>query len=123
AVGTPLWSAAAGVDYTWRAVLDGKLNISLQHAYTGATRCNADALQGACLNTPAFRAGTAKQHTDLRLGWDAGSGRWGVALFVNNAFDKRYVTRIDNTSAGILGTPFAIVSDPRRVGVELRVSM
>ncbi|PHV08828.1 TonB-dependent receptor [Janthinobacterium sp. BJB412] len=123
AVGTPLWSAAAGVDYTWRAVLDGKLNVSLQHAYTGATRCNADALQGACLNTPAFRAGTAKQHTDLRLGWDAGSGRWGVALFVNNAFDKRYVTRIDNTSTGILGTPFAIVSDPRRVGVELRVSM
>ncbi len=123
AVGAPLWSAAAGVDYTWRAVLDGKLNVSLQHAYTGATRCNADALQGACLNTPAFRAGTAKQHTDLRLGWDAGSGRWGVALFVNNAFDKRYVNRIDNTSTGILGTPFAIVSDPRRVGVELRVSM
>ncbi|MBA5636003.1 TonB-dependent receptor [Duganella sp. LX20W] len=122
-VGAPLWSASAGIDYTWRDAFGGTVNVSAQHAYTGATRCNADALQGACLRTPAFTVGGARQHSDLRLGWEADSGNWGVALFVNNVFDKRYVNRIDNTSAGIMGTPFATVSEPRRIGVELRASL
>ncbi len=123
AVGAPKWSAAGGVDFTVREVAGGDVNLSLQHAYTGATRCNADALQGSCLTTPAFRVGSATQRTDLRVGFEAASRHWGIALYANNLFDKRYVTTILNTSASTLGTPFAAVNAPRKVGMELRMSM
>lgn len=122
-VGTPKWSTALGADFWVRDVAGGDLNFTLQHAYTGATRCNADALQGACLVTPRFRVGGATQRTDLRAGYEAASRKWAAALYVNNLFDKRYVTGIGNTSASVLGTPYASVNRPRQVGVELRVNM
>jgi iron complex outermembrane receptor protein len=122
-VGTPKWSGALGADYWMRGVAGGDLNFTLQHAYSGATRCNADALQGACLATPRFRVGGATQRTDVRAGYEAASRKWAVALFANNLFDKRYVTGIGNTTSGLLGTPYASVNAPRRVGLELRVNM
>jgi len=122
-VGTPKWTSAMGVDYWLRDVAGGDINFTLQHAYTGATRCNADALQGACLVTPRFRVGGATQRTDLRVGYEAASHKWSVALFANNLFDKRYVTSIGNMTTGLLGTPYASVNAPRRIGAELRVNM
>jgi iron complex outermembrane receptor protein len=47
---------------------------------------------------------------------------WSFALFVNNAFDKRYVTAVNNISASVLGTPVASISPPRMWGVEAAVS-
>jgi iron complex outermembrane receptor protein len=99
------------------------VNFTLQHAYTSAARCNADALQGACLSTPRFRVGGATQRTDFRAGFEAASHKWAVALFANNLFDKRYVTSVGNMTTGLLGTPYAMVNSPRQVGVELRVNM
>lgn len=122
-VGTPKWTTALGADFWVRNVGGGDLNFTLQHAYTGATRCNADALQGACLVTPRFRVGGSTQRTDFRAGYEAGSRKWAAALFVNNLFDKRYVAGIQNTTTGLLGTPYATVNPPRQVGVELRVNM
>jgi iron complex outermembrane receptor protein len=123
AVGTPSWSAAGGIEYFLRNVAGGDINLTLQHAYTGATRCNADALQGSCLVTPAFSVGTAKHRTDLRIGYESANRHWGVALYANNLFDNRYVTGIGNTSASTIGTPYASVNAPRKAGIEFRVSM
>jgi iron complex outermembrane receptor protein len=122
-VGTPKWTTALGADYWIRDVAGGDVNFTLQHAYTSAARCNADALQGACLSTPRFRVGGATQRTDFRAGFEAASHKWAVALFANNLFDKRYVTSVGNMTTGLLGTPYAMVNSPRQVGVELRVNM
>jgi iron complex outermembrane receptor protein len=122
AVGTPFWTVAAGVDYTWQGVFGGQLAASVQDAWQGATRCNADALQGSCLQTPRFTVGTSTNRTDVRLRWDAPDRRWNVALIVNNLFDKRYVEGIGNIGKA-LGTPYASVSAPRVTAVEFGFKM
>jgi iron complex outermembrane recepter protein len=117
--GEPLWSTAAGIDYVVHQVAGGSLDFTLQDAYRGKYRCNADSVvQGNCLVTPTFRLGAAQNRTDLRIGWSSPSAPWSVALFANNLFDKRYVTGIGNISATTLGTPFAGISPPRLWGVE-----
>ncbi len=122
-VGTPFWTAAAGVDYTVHGIAGGSMNYSLEDAYTGATRCNSDPLQGTCLTTPTFTVGTAKQHTDGRIAWDADGHKWGVAVYGRNLFNNRYVDSIGNSSANTLGTPYASISPPRIIGVELHAAM
>lgn len=123
AVGTPFLTATAGLDYSWREVAGGRIDLTLQHAYTGAVRCNADsASQLTCLTTPRFSIGEARQRTDLRVGWSETSHRWGVALYVNNLFDKRYVFNASNITSA-LGTPFGSITPPRIVGVELSAKM
>jgi iron complex outermembrane receptor protein len=120
--GEPKWSAAGAIDYVVRNVAGGDLDFTLQHAYRGKTRCNADAyVQGACIQTPAFKIGSATNRTDLRVGWSAADVPWSVAVFVNNALDKRYVTGVNNITATTLGTPFVNITAPRLWGVEASV--
>jgi len=122
--GLPLWSAAAGVDFTQRDVFGGSLNYSLQHSYTAPNRCNSDAVQqGSCLYTPTFSTVSSKERTDGRIGWDSGDHKYGVALYVTNLLNNRYVTGIDNTSLTVLGTASATISAPRVVGVQLHMSL
>jgi iron complex outermembrane receptor protein len=123
AFGTPLWSAAAGVDYTMHGIWNGSMNYSLEDAYTGPTRCNADVLQGTCLTTPTFSVGTSKQHTDGRIGWTADSHKWGAAIYTKNMFNNRYVNGVGKSSANTLGTPYASISPPRMIGLELHAAM
>ncbi|MBE1160217.1 TonB-dependent receptor [Dyella acidiphila] len=119
--GEPTFSATAGMDYTWFGVYRGNLEFNLQYAYRGPTRCNADSgVQGTCLSTPLFTVGTSTQRTDARLDWHTPDQRWGVALYVNNMFNKRYVVSIGNDSTNDFGTPYAIVTPPRVYGIELR---
>ncbi len=122
-VGTPLWTLAAGIDYTQRDVLNGKINYSLQHAYTGPVRCNADSIeQGSCLRTPAFTLGGSTQHTDGRIGWDNADRSWGLAVVVRNMLNNRNIKGIDTTSLTVLGTASAQISEPRSVGVQAHAS-
>ena len=122
ATGEPLWSAAAGIDYLWHNVAGGNLDFTLQHAYRGKSRCNSDSfVQGSCVQTPAFRIGTATNRTDLRVGWSSPDVPWSLALFVNNVLDKRYVTGVNNITATTLGTPFVNITAPRLWGVEAAV--
>ena len=123
ATGEPLWSLAGGIDYLWHDVAGGDLDFTLQDAYRGATRCNADsAVQGSCLTIPAFRIGTAQNRADTRLGWTSrGPMPVSVALYVNNLFDKQYVTGVQTISETTLGTPFSNITAPRFWGVELGV--
>jgi iron complex outermembrane receptor protein len=118
--GEPLWSWAVGLDYVVHRIAGGSLDFTLQDAYRGKYRCNADSVvQGNCLVTPTFRLGAAQNRTDLRVGWSSPGTPWSVALYSNNLFDKRYVTGISNISATTLGTPFASISAPRFWGVEV----
>ena len=116
--GTPMLSLAAGIDVTL-PIAGGKADWTLQGSHIGATRCNADsATQGSCLTTPTYRVGEAHDRVDTRLGWSAPADRWGVALIVNNLFDKRYVTGLSNLSAAV-GVPYtASVTDPRKFQIE-----
>ncbi len=123
-VGTPRWSVGAIIDYTMHNVASGSLDFTLGQTYVGATRCNADsAYQGTCLSTPTFTVGSAQNHTDGRIGWDADSHKWGVALYARNIFNNQYVEHIGNTSASTLGTPYASISAPRVVGIELHAGL
>ena len=124
-VGTPYLTATLGTDYQWQ-LAGGTATATLQGAYIGATRCNADSLaQGSCLQTPTFQVGSARTRLDARLGWDSAaspSGSWGVALVVNNLANKRYVTSV-NYIAAALGSPYAMITPPRFIGLELRASL
>ena len=125
AVGTPKVTGTLGADTMW-ALAGGTVTASLQGAYTGATRCNSDSLaQGTCLKTPTFRVGEAMTRLDMRLGWDSATTaapHWGIAFVVNNLADKRYVTGI-NYIAASLGSPYASISPPRFVAVELHAGI
>jgi iron complex outermembrane receptor protein len=123
AVGEPLWSLAAGVDYLWRDVGGGDLDFNLQDAYRGAARCNSDSqAQGSCLSIPTFETGTATNRTDARISWTShGSMPVTVAVYGNNIFDKQYADGVQLISATTIGTPFTNISAPRFYGVELGV--
>jgi len=126
AVGTPRVVATLGADTMWPLV-GGTAIATLQGAYTGPTRCNGDSLgQGTCLRTPTFRVGEATTRLDARVGWNSASGAsapsWGLALVVNNLADKRYVTGV-NYIAASLGTPYATISPPRFVALELHAGL
>jgi iron complex outermembrane recepter protein len=121
ATGVPLWSLAGGIDYVVHDVVGGDVDFTLQDAYRGPGRCNADSqANGACLAIPAFRTGEAENRTDVRLAWVSRSRvPITVAVYSNNLFDKQYVTGVQTISAQTLGTPFAGITPPRFWGVEL----
>ena len=68
-----------------------------------------------------WRQATPQQRTDLRLDWNAANGRWGLGAYVQNLFDKQYVSGLGTISQSVLGTPYAYVTPPRMWGVEARV--
>ncbi|HEY2977994.1 MAG TPA: TonB-dependent receptor, partial [Burkholderiaceae bacterium] len=121
-VGTPRWTAMAGIDTRWAAA-NGTLNLTVQTAYSGATRCNDDSVaQGTCLDVPAFKVGEARQRVDASLGWENASKRFGVGLIVNNLLDRRHVNSVSYQSASI-GAPYATISAPRSVALVLKASL
>lgn len=120
-VGTPAFSGMAGVNGSWEA-LGGRISTTLQGTYHSKSRCNDDTRALQCMTAPAFRTGEAGSKADLRLGWDNASGKFGVALLVNNLFDKRYVYNLDGQTKP-LGMPFASITPPRTIGLELKGSL
>jgi iron complex outermembrane receptor protein len=121
--GEPYLMAALGARYGWELGDAGHLDLSGRFAYRGASRCNSESeLQGTCQATPNFKVGEATERLDVRLGWRSPSEKYGIAGFVTNALDDRYVTGINNLTTGNFGTPFASVSEPRMWGIEATVS-
>ncbi|HUL18088.1 MAG TPA: TonB-dependent receptor, partial [Steroidobacteraceae bacterium] len=123
AVGQPLWALAGGFDYLWRDLLGGDLDLTVQNAFQGAARCNADSVAtGGCFANGAFRVGTTQDRTDVRVAWTSRSVHpVTVALYANNLFDNQYATGIQTISASTLGTPFTNITPPRFWGAELGV--
>jgi len=119
--GEPYASMALGVSYVWNLSQYGLLDASAVYAYRGESRCNADSeFQGTCQVSPNFTVGGPTNRTDLRLAWSSAGDRWGVAAFLTNAFDDRYVTGVNNLTTNTFGTPFASISEPRMWGLEFR---
>jgi iron complex outermembrane receptor protein len=122
--GEPFLSAALGANYVWTFASLGRLDLSAQYAYRGETRCNGDSqLQGTCRVSPNFDVGQAMSRADARLAWSSPDDRWGAAVFITNLFDDQSVYAINNTTAAAFGTPFAMVSEPRMWGLEVRVGL
>ncbi|MGV7211076.1 TonB-dependent receptor [Oxalobacteraceae bacterium A2-2] len=116
--GAPYLSASVGVAAKW-PVLDGQGDFNLMYGYQGEKRCNADTRgDGTCLQSNGVGAGAQREKVDVRLGWSAPTGNWGVALVVNNALDKQYVS-ISNLGSAV-GSPYAYVTKPRVIALELR---
>ena len=117
----PLWSAAGGLDYLWRGVASGDVDFTLQHAYLGGFRCNADSpAQKERLSIPPLQDGRGDQPHDARLAWTShGLVPVTVAVYSNHLFDNRYVTGVQTISATTLGTPFTNITAPRLYGVEV----
>jgi iron complex outermembrane receptor protein len=122
--GEPKFSLATTMAYTWKNVANGELEFDLSYAYRGKSRCNRDSqLQGTCQISPNFSVGTSQNRADARLDWRAAGDRWGVAFYVSNLANKRYVTSVDNISQSVFGTPYANITPPRMWGVELRARL
>jgi iron complex outermembrane recepter protein len=118
--GEPTFSFATTMAYTWQNVANGALEFDLSYAYRGKSRCNRDSqLQGTCQVSPNFSVGTSQNRADARLDWRAADDRWGVAFYVTNLANKRYVTGVDNITESVFGTPYANITPPRMWGVEL----
>ncbi len=122
-VGEPLWRVAGGLDYLWRDLFSGDLDFTLQDAYTGATRCNADSVAvGSCFSNANFSVGGAENRTDARIAWTSHTrAPVTLAFYVNNLFDKQYTTGIATISEQTLGTVFTNLTAPRFWGGELEV--
>ncbi|MFO1493152.1 MAG: TonB-dependent receptor [Lysobacterales bacterium] len=117
--GEPRWSASVGANYTWSLGENGDLALNLQHAYRGHSRCNADStFQGTCGDYTGFTVGDSVNLTNLRLGWTQSGGQWGAAFYVNNLFDKQYVSSIGGQGLSVLGTPIGAITPPRQLGIE-----
>ncbi|MET0535936.1 MAG: TonB-dependent receptor [Steroidobacter sp.] len=121
--GEPYLSAALGASYGWALGATGDLELSGRYAYRGKSRCNSDSeRQGTCALQAAFEVGEATERLDLRLAWTSANDTFGLAAYVTNVLDDRYVTGINNITTDTFGTPFASISEPRMWGVEAMLS-
>ena len=117
--GLPYWSAAGGAYYLVDLAERGDLRFSLRHSYRGKVRCSEESrAQNRCGVSPALELGEAQNRTDLRVGWTAPQGRWGLAVYGNNLFDNQYINSLGTYGKNVLGTVGARVSEPRTFGVE-----
>jgi iron complex outermembrane receptor protein len=120
-VGTPTLAITGGVRVNWDTY-GGNTEFQAQTSYTGPTRCNTELREEySCLDTAGVETGAAQTRVDLRLGWQTPDGHAGVALLVNNAFNKQYLVTVPNGGLGAftLGTPYATATAPRYYGLEL----
>ncbi|WP_130619089.1 TonB-dependent receptor [Dyella amyloliquefaciens] len=121
-VGEPKVSYSVSAGYTWHDVANGNLSFDANYGFRGPQRCNdASVYQGKCSLPTNFSLNQAQERTDLRLGWSSSGDRWGVALYVNNLFNKQYVNGLGTVSQSVLGTPYAYITPPRMWGAEFRV--
>lgn len=120
-VGTPYFTGMGGTNMTW-AALGGHIDWTLQGTYTGASRSCRDAPNIPCLDYANIHTGAAESKLDTRLGWMNSSRQYGVSLVINNLTDKRYVTYMGGQLSSI-GVPYALITQPRFVGVTFTGSM
>ena len=120
--GEPFWSLAAGGSFTHDLAGHGDVQFQVIHAYEGSTRCNDDSTaQGTCAGFPPVNVGEAQNRTDLRAYWTSEDERLQLGAFVNNVFDNRYVTGVNNLTTATLGTPFVSLTEPRFWGFDVRI--
>ena len=104
------------------AALNGHIDWTFQGTYTSAQRRCSDAPGLPCLNYPNIQTGIATTKFDTNLGWQNASRQFGVAVIINNVFDKRYVTSLGGQLSSI-GVPYATINQPRYVGFQFNASL
>lgn len=120
--GEPFWSLAVGGSFTHDLAGHGDVQFQVIHAYEGSTRCNDDSTaQGTCAGFPPVNVGEAQNRTDFRAYWTSEDERLQLGAFVNNVFDNRYVTGVNNLTTATLGTPFVSLTEPRFWGFDVRI--
>ncbi len=121
-VGTPSLSFTTAINAKW-PVLEGTGDFMLAYGYTGEQRCNTDtAAQGLCMHSGNVLVGQAMEKIDMRLGWNAPSNRWGIALVVDNLTNVQYIKEI-STLGSAVGEPYAYLTRPRTIALELRAKL
>jgi iron complex outermembrane receptor protein len=120
AAGAPRLSVSAGTGARW-PLWGGTADFDLLLGYIGERRCNADTqAQGTC-NHSGVGAGAAREKADVHLGWSAPSGAWGVGLVVTNLNNKQYA--MISTLGAVVGSPYAYVTKPRMIALEMRARL
>jgi iron complex outermembrane recepter protein len=131
AVGTPFLTLMGGVNVGWD-LFAGRTDLTLQGTYTSATRCNDQKREEfGCLDNGPARTGKPTTRVDAKLAWERTDHRFGIALIVNNVFDKRYLESSPNgaspfsgnQSSFTLGTPYASITPPRFWGLEFTAGL
>ena len=124
-VGTPLLNLTVGMRVDWAAG-PGKADFQVAGAYQSAERCNAHLVYSfECLNNGVLQTGNAETNVRVRLGWTATEPHVGVAVLVNNVFNKQYIAVPDGggESGYTLGTPYGSITPPRVWLLELTASL
>lgn len=104
----PKWTAALQVAYR-QPLAVGALTWQLEHAYQSASFA-------AAANDPRSDRIGARQLTNARLAYTAGSGRWSAGAWVKNAFDR---TDVWVRGRDFFGNQVSQHGDPRQVGVDV----
>jgi iron complex outermembrane receptor protein len=87
--------------------------------YIGERRCNVDTrAQGTCNPGGTVDTGAAREKVDVRLGWSAPSGNWGVGAVVTNVTNRQTIAI--STVGSVVGSPYSYVTKPRAIALELR---
>ncbi|MFJ1468166.1 TonB-dependent receptor [Massilia orientalis] len=116
--GAPRLSASAGATARW-PLWNGTADFNVMLGYIGERRCNADTrAQGTCNPDGSVDTGAAREKVDVRLGWTAPSGNWGVGAVVTNLTNRQTIAI--STLGAVVGSPYSYVSKPRAIALELR---
>jgi len=103
---SPKWNASVGADYAFQA-FNGNMDAAVQYVYNGKR-------WGNYTQAPSERLG-AYDIVNANLSWSPPSGKWTIALWGRNLFDKKYLSLALDApplfTEGLLGAP-------RQVGVD-----
>ena len=112
----------AGGNYTWLFSDASKLEFGVMHSYRDGSRCNSDSQnQGSCQVSPNFTVGEDQNRTDARLQWTSAEDHWSAGVYVQNAFDNRYIGGVGGLTRDVFGTTHATISEPRTYGAEFKL--
>jgi iron complex outermembrane receptor protein len=112
ALRSPEWVFAANLEQTFELARGGRIVAQVFTRYEGAREFDIAYI-------PETRAGGAMR-TDLVVGYEAASGRWGVSAFVNNIENNAVLSNATpNPSYSANGVVAATLRPPRTYGVRL----
>lgn len=118
----PLRRYALGFDYDIPSASIGTFVFHIDYSYTSAERKNADTrpdYQPFGVGITGF--GTDKEYTNARITWLEATGRFEVALWCDNVFDKEYIVRYtDLAGEGVFDSLAVTRDDPRFYGVDVK---
>jgi iron complex outermembrane receptor protein len=122
AVREPLHRYALGIDYDIPSASIGTFVFHLDYSYTSPERKNDDTrddYEPFGIDVEGF--GEAKEFANARISWLEAEGRFEVALWCDNLFDKEYINRYtDLAGEGVFDSLAVTREDPRFYGIDVK---